>query len=638
MVDKKTSQETVGQTPIDSDYFRAVQNGDNVRFSFAQVKAWVKNWITKADVGLSNVDNTSDVTKWSSSKTLQNTTLDNSNFATLKDAGFTLQDDSDITKQARFQLSGIATGTLRSYSLPDATTTLVGTDAPQTLTNKSIAGGSNTISGLTTAMFAANVIDPDGTLTANSDTRVATQKATRTYVAAYIAAQDVEVLKGAIDCSSSPNYPAADAGHVYRVSVAGRIGGASGPRVEQGDRLECYVDSSAAGNHATVGANWIISQVNIDGAVVGPTSAADGTPAVYDGTSGRLLKNITYAAFKTLLGLVKGDVGLGNVDNTADSAKPVSTAQASAIGAKQNSAQILTDLSAISGATGDIIYYDGTNWVKLAAGTSGQFLRIATVPNWATIPGGGDMLAANNGSDFANIGAVRSNLSVPGLSTANAFSQTQSFAAGAAATPSLRGPAGAGSGMWFPSSTTVAISGNGVEFLRVSNGGLGRASAFGALISATATNILCMKGSSTSGNITAMDFSDSAFVQCGAINMDQGAHTTTYQTSSDMRLKPNRELLSEQLAIGVIKALRIWDFDKAGNIVRGVGPLAQEVYQVIPRMVMVGDDDPSLRPGDEGFESWSVEKAGPVPYLVVALQAALARIENLEAQQGGYHE
>ena len=29
--------------------------------------------------------------------------------------------------------------------------------------------------------------------------------------------------------------------------------------------------------------------------------------------------------------LAKGDVGLGNVDNTADSAKPVSTAQAAAI-------------------------------------------------------------------------------------------------------------------------------------------------------------------------------------------------------------------------------------------------------------------------------------------------------------------
>lgn len=39
----------------------------------------------------------------------------------------------------------------------------------------------------------------------------------------------------------------------------------------------------------------------------------------------------TTAAVKTLLALVKGDVGLGNVDNTSDVGKPVSTAQAAAI-------------------------------------------------------------------------------------------------------------------------------------------------------------------------------------------------------------------------------------------------------------------------------------------------------------------
>jgi len=44
----------------------------------------------------------------------------------------------------------------------------------------------------------------------------------------------------------------------------------------------------------------------------------------------------TYAQFKTALGLVKGDVGLGNVDNTSDVNKPVSTAQQTALDLKQN--------------------------------------------------------------------------------------------------------------------------------------------------------------------------------------------------------------------------------------------------------------------------------------------------------------
>jgi len=41
---------------------------------------------------------------------------------------------------------------------------------------------------------------------------------------------------------------------------------------------------------------------------------------------------------KGALGLVKGDVGLGNVDNTTDALKPVSTAQGTAIGLKANKA------------------------------------------------------------------------------------------------------------------------------------------------------------------------------------------------------------------------------------------------------------------------------------------------------------
>jgi hypothetical protein len=59
---------------------------------------------------------------------------------------------------------------------------LVKLAAVQTLTNKSIDADSNTISNLETDNFKAGVVDADGTLTANSDTRLATQKATKTYV------------------------------------------------------------------------------------------------------------------------------------------------------------------------------------------------------------------------------------------------------------------------------------------------------------------------------------------------------------------------------------------------------------------------------------------------------------------------
>jgi hypothetical protein len=70
--------------------------------------------------------------------TLSSKTLDNSNSITVKDASLTLQDDSDTTKQLQFQLSGITTGTTRTLTVPNASTTLVGTDTTQTLTGKTL--------------------------------------------------------------------------------------------------------------------------------------------------------------------------------------------------------------------------------------------------------------------------------------------------------------------------------------------------------------------------------------------------------------------------------------------------------------------------------------------------------------------
>lgn len=118
--------------------------------------------------------------------------------------------------------------------------------------------------------------------------------AVKTYVDNLLAANDAMLYKGTIDASTNPDYPAGDAGHTYKISVAGKIGGASGPAVEVGDMIICKTDSSATGDHATVGSNWNIIQVNIDGAVIGPVSSTDDALAVFDGTTGKLIKNSSY--------------------------------------------------------------------------------------------------------------------------------------------------------------------------------------------------------------------------------------------------------------------------------------------------------------------------------------------------------
>jgi hypothetical protein len=121
-------------------------------------------------------------------------------------------------------------------------------------------------------------IDTDAGLVANSDTRIPSQKAVKAYADGLLDAVNGWQIKNvALDCSTNPNYPAASAGHAYVVSVAGKIGGASGKSVEVGDIALCLVDASAEGDEATVGDNWTILQANLVGAVAQTRQVLAGT-------------------------------------------------------------------------------------------------------------------------------------------------------------------------------------------------------------------------------------------------------------------------------------------------------------------------------------------------------------------------
>jgi hypothetical protein len=146
----------------------------------------------------------------------------------------------------------------------------------------------------------------------------------RAYTDAQIAAlSSTQIYQGLINCGSNPDYPAADADDTYRVSVAGKIGGASGPDVEVGDLIVCLANATASGNHATVGSSWTIIQGNLSGVVIGPDVVTDDRIAVFSGTTGKLIEqaSVTVADLATAASVTALDARIDILEAVAISAQ-----------------------------------------------------------------------------------------------------------------------------------------------------------------------------------------------------------------------------------------------------------------------------------------------------------------------------
>lgn len=105
---------------------------------------------------------------------------------------------SSIQTQLDSKISASSTSTLSNKSISLGSNTVTGTLAQfntaltdadflsqagsETVTNKTIDAASNSISNIALSMFASNVIDVDTGLSANSDSRLASQKAIKSYV------------------------------------------------------------------------------------------------------------------------------------------------------------------------------------------------------------------------------------------------------------------------------------------------------------------------------------------------------------------------------------------------------------------------------------------------------------------------
>lgn len=125
------------------DLKHSVQHGnvnDAVEALEAKVGINGSTVTTSHDYKLSGVTGADKAVSLTGTETLTNKSL--------TDSTTFIIDETDATKKAKFQASGITTGATREITLPDVNTTMAGTDATQTLTNKTIDGDNNTIQDL----------------------------------------------------------------------------------------------------------------------------------------------------------------------------------------------------------------------------------------------------------------------------------------------------------------------------------------------------------------------------------------------------------------------------------------------------------------------------------------------------------
>ena len=171
----------------------------------------------------------------------------------------------------------------------------------------------------------------------------AAEQAAKDYADTILGANDAMVFKGTLGTAGTVTaLPTTyQTGWTYRVITAGTY---AGQQCEVGDLIIAIADASDDGSNA----DWTIAQTNIDGAVthsadltadnivvgngagqVKPSSTKVSDLATNAALAGKVDKTFElngHALSGDSLDLTKSDVGLGNVDNTADANKVVASA------------------------------------------------------------------------------------------------------------------------------------------------------------------------------------------------------------------------------------------------------------------------------------------------------------------------
>lgn len=153
------------------------------------------------------------------------------------------------------------------------------------------------------------------TTLASSSTAIPTAAAVVAAIDNKIAAADAMIYKGTLGTDGTVTKVPANGykvGWTYKVITAGTY---AGIKCEVGDMLIAINNGPISGT-TVVNADWTVVQANIDGAVTGPASATAGHIAVFDGATGKVIKDGTYTiATSVPSNAVFTDTKVTSVDN-----------------------------------------------------------------------------------------------------------------------------------------------------------------------------------------------------------------------------------------------------------------------------------------------------------------------------------
>jgi hypothetical protein len=287
-----------------------------------------------------------------------------------------------------------------------------------------------------------------------------------------------------------------------------------------------------------------------------------------------------YRGDKTFVTLDKAAVGLANVDNTPDASKPVSTAQATAIGLKVDKAG--------DTMTGDLIInksFPGLTLRKTASLQASNILAQNGANNrWLMQLGDATAESGSNaGSDFA----LNRYNDAGTIIDAPIFVKRSTGNVGVGATIPNPGIANTTPGVVIqPTGTLIASSPSQAALFANTN--------------IDGTLILCQRSGTAVGSISVT------------------TTATAYNTSSDERLK---EDLKSFDAGNIVDDTNVYDFAWKSTGERSYGVIAQQAQTVYPAAITYNKEQ----------DWYGVDYAKYVPVILQELKALRARVAELEA-------